>query len=265
MIQTPKLVRLISQPLAVGGLVVLMLGIGACGERIPLEIDDVSIHSIRIDSTNVGIVVGPERTLLIDIGLEGAFDKLKPEMATQGIDADSITDLVVTHGHGDHAGDVNAIQADDITVWAHAGDVELMASATTDDEEIEIIGCEATVIAPFVLNDWPSSVPDKTFDHGISFEDLGVRVIPASGHSKGSVIVIVKNEVAFLGDLIRGGSLGGRINGSQPTVHYFHVDAEAAHRSLKGVLEDFPNVHTFWPGHGDSFTREQMLTFVEQL
>ncbi len=235
----------------------------SCGPtRAPSTVGDVTVHSIRIDSTNVGIIEGPDRTLLVDIGLEGALDQLKVAMEEQGLAYDAVTDMVLTHGHGDHAGDANAVQADGITVWAHEREVPTLHNQV-DFTEGEVIGCEAQLLSGLISRTWDPVDPDELMTGPTDFEDLSVRVIPASGHTPGSVIIIVNEEVAFVGDLIRGGNLGGAVAGDQPMVHYFHNDRHAAHRSLRGLLDGFPGVQTIWPAHGEAFTRAQLQEFVD--
>lgn len=236
----------------------------SCGsERSPTAVGDVTVHSFRIDSTNVGVIVGDERTLLVDIGLEGALSQLKERFEAEGLDYERVSDLVLTHGHGDHAGDANAVQADDVTVWAHEKEIPTLHSQT-DLEEGQIIGCEAQVLSVLISDSWDPVDPDRLMDGPTNFDDLNVRVIPASGHTPGSVIVVVDDKIAFLGDLIRGGNLGGAVFGDQPNVHYFHLDKDAAHRSLRGLLRDFPDIEVFWPAHGDAFTRAQLQAFVDE-
>ena len=247
------------------GLLSALLVVSACGSpRDPQATGDVTVHSIRIDSTNIGVIVGPERTLLVDIGLVDAFSKLGPALQERGIDESAVTDMVLTHGHGDHAGDANAVQAAGIEVWAHRKEKAVLNSEI-DVSEGEIIGCEAHLLTLVIDHAWEPVTPDHWMDGPTDFDDLNVRVIPASGHTPGSVIVVVNDEIAFVGDLLRGGSLGGAIAGDQPQVHYFHTDQEAAHRSLRGLLKGFPNIDTFWPAHGDAMTRDQIQTFVDSL
>lgn len=241
----------------------LPLTFGCGSGRQPTNVGDVTVHSFRIDSTNVGVIVGEERTLLVDIGLEGALPQLKERFQTEGLDYDRVSDLVLTHGHGDHAGDANAVQADDVTVWAHEKEIPVLHNQT-NLEEGEVIGCEAQVLSVVISSDWDVVDPDKLMDGPTDFEDLNVRVIPASGHTAGSVVVLVDEKIAFLGDLIRGGNLGGAVFGDQPNVHYFHNDKDAAHRSLRGLLRDFPDLEVFWPAHGEAFSRAQLQAFVDE-
>ncbi|MCP4502385.1 MAG: MBL fold metallo-hydrolase [Deltaproteobacteria bacterium] len=61
-------------------------------------------------NTAVGIVKNSDgQVMLVDIGLEGVFAKLLPLLGEVGIAEEDIMLAVITHSHGDHAGDI-AIQ-----------------------------------------------------------------------------------------------------------------------------------------------------------
>ena len=39
--------------------------------------------------------------------------------------------------------------------------------------------------------------------------------------------------------------------------------AERAHRALRGLLRDYPEIDTFWPAHGEAFSRDTLQAFVD--
>jgi glyoxylase-like metal-dependent hydrolase (beta-lactamase superfamily II) len=248
-------------PLCVGFAVLVP---SACAPPREAEaIDDVTVHSVRVDSTNVGVVEGPGGVVLIDIGLAGAFDKLEPELEARGIALGDITRTFVTHAHGDHAGDTAAVQAAGIPVWVHEEDADNLESGEHD--ETEIIGVEAAILAPFVLGPFEGAAPEGVFTDDLTLEEAPAEITHVGGHTAGSVVAVVGGRTAFVGDLIRGGSLGGAVDPGTPQVHYFHEDRDAAHEALRNLLVDHPGVETIWPAHGDAFTRERLQSFLDAL
>ena len=159
--------------------------------------------------------------------------------------------MIITHGHGDHAGDIGAVMAAGIPVWLHEGDVAMVDAG--ENETGEVIGVEAFLIS-LLPGDFPSASPSVTFNEGFVDEDMDLKVLHVGGHTAGSAVVVVAEEVAFVGDLIRGGNLGGAIMPRVPYIHYFHQDQARAHQALREILDDHPRLHTLWPAHGGPFT-----------
>lgn len=80
------------------------------------------------------------------------------------------------------------------------------------------------------------------------------EVIAMSGHTAGSVVVVVANgKVALVGDLFRGGKLAGFVHRSEPMVHFYQDDKALAHRRIRELLAR--GVEWFVLGHGGPSTR----------
>lgn len=231
------------------------LALAACGSPRRSNLGDIEVHAVRIDSTNVGVISRRGQTVLVDIGLEGAWAQLKPELAALDIDLDDVSHAIITHGHGDHVGDAAAMQEDGIEVLMH--ELDMPAVEAGENATGEIIGLEAAVIEALLVGPFKTSEP-TLFGEDFVMPDLSIDVFHVAGHTDGSVAVVVKDEVAFLGDLMRGGNLGGMVMPELPLVHYFHGDQDVSHQAIRDVLNDYPRVHTLWPAHGGPFTRAQV-------
>lgn len=243
---------------------VFLLAIAGCGEAPTYEVNGVRVHNIRIDSTGVGVIENAAgRILLVDIGLEGAYAQLLPRLEERGLSAANIATAVITHAHGDHAGDVPALQAAGIEVWVHEDDKEHLAEGING--ETVVYGPEASFLEPFVTGPYPPSVADEflTGEQRI-VDEFDVVIDHVGGHTAGSLTVVVGGKYAFLGDLIRGGSLGGTIAPEVPNVHYFHEDIDQSHQALADILVQYPDVETFFPAHGGPFTKAQIEGFLEE-
>lgn len=239
---------------------VVVIGAG-CAHREVQTVGEVRVHSVRIDSTNVGVIEGAKGIVLVDIGLEGAFEKLEPALIERGVDAKAITRLILTHAHGDHAGDAAAVQGAGIPVWLHSDDVPMMAAGVHDD--FAIYGCEAHILHALLDASFPPGKPDEVFGEEMVLDEVNSLVIPVGGHTSGSAVVVVDERVAFVGDLIRGGYLGGLIAGGSPKLHYFHANKDRSHQALQELLDRFPKLHTIWPAHGNAFSRADLAAFLK--
>lgn len=256
---------LVARPLFPLALLVLVGPVlSACmPPRLAETVSGTEVHAIRIDATNVGVLSTGQDTLLIDIGFDGAYDKLVVELEARKIAPDTVSTLILTHGHPDHAADAARVQATGVALWAHAGDAEMLRTGVV--AETGVYGAEAHALAPFVMADFTPSEPDVLFDRAVRFEQHGAVVYPVGGHTDGSVVVVVHEQVAFVGDLVRGGVLGGMIAGETPMLHLYHDDVNASHDALRALLEAHPHVHTFWPAHGEAFSRATLQAFLDEI
>jgi len=240
----------------------LSLAASCAAPALPDSAGLVDVHVLRVNTTNIGVLQNDEGgAMLIDIGLEGAFEEAQVLLEEVGIDVDDIELALLTHAHGDHAGDAPNLQAAGIEVWIHEGDEERLTQGINGDTEV--YGLEAAVLEPFVTGPYPATVPDHVVTGAFSrLEAYDADVLLSEGHTEGSVSVVAGGEVAFVGDLIRGGGLGGTLNPTAPCIHYYHVDIDQSHAALDDVLQRYPDVHTFIPAHGGPFTREQVADFL---
>ena len=161
------------------------------------------------------LVKHPKGDLLIDAGFGANADahidtlpsfrraphELTETVSTQldsvGYDRSTLLGVLLTHSHWDH---VSGLDSLDVPVWVTAGEAKYAADAKSDtvfatvarDHEIREYGFDGPAYLGF-----PSS-----FDvHG----DGSLVVVPAAGHTTGSVIVFVTipsgKRFAFIGDL----------------------------------------------------------------
>ena len=134
------------------------------------------------------------------------------------------------------------------------------------------MGIEARLVRPFVPKTFPAVEPDLTLAAapGRSSLDLrpyGVRgtALLMPGHTEGSLVVVLDGDgrrEAIVGDLFRGGIMGGRVDPDAPHRHYFHDDAERAEAAVGALLAR--GVSRFYLGHGGPVSagaaRERFVT-----
>ena len=153
------------------------------------------------------LCVGSERALLIDTGT-GVCD-LKAEVAKL---TDKPYDVVLTHGHVDHAGGMGAFEK----VYIHEKDVQMVKDITVErrkdyaDTLGKMNGYNVYDYSTDMVKAWDSYPEFVLIDEGYVFElgDRSLEVFFAPGHTPGSITLLDrKNRIHFSGDACNGNTL----------------------------------------------------------
>lgn len=144
--------------------------------------------------SNVVAQAGPDGVLLVDTGYGPALPAL--ERALDGIGADGVDILVVTHPHEDHMGSAAALGGS-ATVLAHPG------TAAAMKEPYEFM--DGVSLPPKA----PTALPDRevTIDTSFVFNGETVRIMPTVAHTAGDLsIYFEESRVAHFGDTYLAGN-----------------------------------------------------------
>lgn len=229
----------------------------------PRDAGTTPFHVFRVGSTNiVAIVDEVNGGTFIDTGEYGAAEALEPRLAAQGLSFQDFPRAVMTHTHHDHAGDVHGFRARGVAAWVHVDDEGMLNEG--QNREAEVIGLEAALLAAIIDPSYPGADADIAFSEDFTLHDGALEVRHVGGHTAGSVVAILDGAVAFVGDLVRGGFLGGAVAANQPMVHYFHEDRARAHAALRALYAD-ENIVEYWPSHSARLTRDDMGAFLDSL
>lgn len=152
--------------------------------------------------------------------------------------------IVLTHGHGDHAGGASdARKLCDAPVFAHAIDAEVIA------------GREPYAVAPAAwarglygrLQRYPRFEVDHRVDGPEEIEG-GLRVIPAPGHTAGHQVVLAPDiQALFVGDAV------WNVAGFRPSWEAFTQDPGQNRETIR-QLSDLPFEAVFF-GHGPTIRK----------
>jgi glyoxylase-like metal-dependent hydrolase (beta-lactamase superfamily II) len=77
------------------------------------------------------------------------------------------------------------------------------------------------------------------------------------GHTAGSIVVVMADHSAFVGDMMMGGSFGGAFSPSQPGEHYYQADGAKNRRNIQTLLA--MGVEKFYLGHGGPVARADVI------
>ncbi|KQB85471.1 MBL fold metallo-hydrolase [Corynebacterium oculi] len=179
--------------------------------------------------TNCYLALGEAEATVIDPGL-GAAALVRREM--EGAEV-PVTSIVLTHGHIDHIRDAGELSAEfGVPVRVHPADEHMLDRGPLLRE----------------LFDVASMVPIRDVDklgEAVRIAGEEHQVVPAPGHSPGSVL-LVGEQVCWSGDVLFCGGIGRTdLPGSDP---------EAMLNTLRGPVADLPAHLRVLPGHGAETT-----------
>ncbi|MDY5730583.1 MAG: MBL fold metallo-hydrolase [Eubacteriales bacterium] len=197
------------------------------------QFDDINIIKITVGDlqTNCYIVFLPNASKVVVIDPGADYDAIV--QALEGKDIDSV---ILTHGHFDHMGAVDALaELYDFDLYVHEEDDELLKN--------EQKNCSEHFCAnPFVVQKQAVLYTENTaiYSAGITF-----KVMHTPGHTKGSSCLYVKtprHNILFTGDtLFKGGYGRTDLYGGS-----FSQMVKSARRLLQ--LEGY---YTCFSGHGE--------------
>lgn len=146
--------------------------------------------------------------------------------------------ILITHGHFDHVLGINEFHKKfpDTKIYAPIGDKDLIEGINTFINRF--VGGLGNVEIPHI---------DKYIDknENLTIGSEPIKVIPASGHTKGGVCYFVDDKI-FSGDTIFSGSVGRT---DLPGGSY-----EQIRKSVKNIIEKFEDNVPIYTGHGASTT-----------
>ena len=118
---------------------------------------------------------------------------------------------------------------------------------------------EAEVLKRVVDFKFEPFSPDIPITNSLDLSPWGVagKAVVMPGHTPGSLVIKLNDREVFVGDMMRGGSMGGAVNPTQPHVHYFQADLERNRANIRSLVEDGAEV--FYLGHGGPVNRAAVI------
>ncbi len=209
-------------------------------------------------------LIQDERAILVDSGSPGESQAILKALADAGVDVSSLSLLLHTHGHSDHAGSTAELRRLSAALAAvHAADAAMLRSGRNGP--LPPTRLEARLIKRFVDKPFPAVEPDFVFDSGLDLAPYGVdgRVVMTPGHTAGSVSVLLASGEAIVGDVLMGGLMGGTFQAGKPNLHYFVQDPGQLRQSLAFLLAQ--PLHTLHVGHGGPLAMAAVRSRSERL
>jgi len=194
--------------------------------------------------TNAFVVMGA-RPILVDTGWGDTSDELERALGRIGVAPRDLALIVLTHGHGDHAGGAARLrQLSGAKVVAHRGDLAMLEAG--HNRPLHPMGFLGRLLRSFSDKPFPPLHPDIVLDGELDLRPWGVagKIVPVPGHTPGSVAVVLASGDAIVGDLLRGGT----VRSHTPTRHLFHDDCRAAEAHIVPLVD--AGARRLFVGHG---------------
>jgi glyoxylase-like metal-dependent hydrolase (beta-lactamase superfamily II) len=212
--------------------------------QIPLRLSNVFLVRTRVP-------------ILVDTGTIGDMQDLDDALAERNVATSSIGLVVVTHGHADHAGlaaDIQKLARAPIILGA--GDAQLAAAGRNDD--LKPTGFTGAFVKPLITSIYPELFPDVLVKPGEPFDlspwGLAGKVVAMPGHTPGSIVVLLDDHSAFVGDMIAGGLVFGP---RSPQEHLYQADPAQNRKNIQTLLDQ--GVEKFYLGHGGPVLRKDVI------
>ena len=222
--------------------------------RLPLTISQsYLIHAVR--------------PVLVDVGLTRDESRVLSWLDHQGVAPHEPGAIVLTHAHADHAGAIAAIaQRARVPVIVGAADVPTLRNGG-EARWHRKKGLGRTFARLGLLQAYPplpGGVDVVPVSDVLSLDPFGAKatVFPVSGHTPGSIAVVLASGEAMVGDMVIGGYLLGRVGRARPVSHYFHADRARNLASLNALLDT--GAHTWHLGHGGPLTAAAIRSWLRR-
>ncbi len=214
------------------------------------------VVQIRLSMSNVYLIRRGTRLFLVDSGSGSDLLRLGEALAREGVQLADLAVVILTHGHADHAGLAAQIRrSSGALLIAGRGDRSMLEAGANAPVTPTSFTARLILLLPIDANYEPFR-PDIEVDGELDLHAYGLpgRAIQMPGHTPGSLIIVLDDGRAFVGDMILGGWLGGALLPNRPNEHYFHMDV-GRNRANIAVLAKQP-IHRYFLGHGGPVSQE---------
>jgi len=226
--------------------------------------------------SEVYLVENNNQLVLIETGVpvEGYADSLVQSIENLGFKAENIALAIVTHGHGDHAGNALYLQEEfDIPIVGSKFDLGKFTTGKTELAKSKDVSVWGTRLRPNMNLNYPPFTPDILVDTSdIDLKKYGIdgKIIPLQGgHTPGGLMVLIGNQL-FIGDAFIGTfKLEGKsltADGHHVREHFYHENIALASKGLRVIqkIAKENNVATIYPTHFGPVSTVELSKYIEE-
>ncbi len=212
--------------------------------------DNCIIYKVLSGFFNVYLIQNHGEFLLIDTGHRKSLADLERNLK-KIIGNQKINYLILTHTHYDHCGNAASIKkahgskiivSNKETEYLRNGSTPLPRGTNFFTYTLSRLG-NKYAISRYIYH---SVLPDIEILDSYFVND-NIKIISTPGHSKGSLTVVVKDQIAIVGDVLFGAKIG--------SVFPHFADDEVLLLETWKKLLDNTKCYAFLPGHGKLVSR----------
>jgi hydroxyacylglutathione hydrolase len=209
-------------------------------------------------------IIHDTKTIIVDTGKPGSTKKILAALRKHNIANDSVSMILLTHSHLDHAGSAAELQKVlKVPIAIHKLEKEYVENGTRLKLTPKDWFGKLFLKSPITKEDVDKFKVDIELEGGEDLNPYGVdaKVIFTPGHTPGSVSVLLANQEILAGDAVSGGILlGGIINSDVAMWPIFHSDTINSIESLKEIIKLSPTkIHV---GHGGPLDVPSIENFI---
>lgn len=217
-----------------------------------------------------------EKLILIETGVPvaGYQDSLVNSIKKLGFKPENISLAIVTHGHGDHAGNAKFLQQTyHIPIAGSKADLGKFTSGKTELAKCEDVSIWGIRLRPYSDLSYQPFTPDVIVDNAsIDLTKYGVngKITPIKGgHTPGDLLVLIDDNL-FVGDAFVGTfkAQGGGLapDGHHVREHFYHENKQLADQNLKLIqkLATDNNVNTIYPTHNGPVSAFELTKYIKE-
>ncbi len=244
-------------------ILLLILLINHCGPVFRKTINNnsidhpVTVHTLKVGEAQAYLLEGNTALILIDAGWPGNHDKIINKVESTGKRLELI---VITHGHIDHYGSAAEVRRrTGCKIAVHPLDENAMANGKTPLYKIKPWGVPGWIMLPLgeVISGVETTRADFTIEENYSLKKYGIDayILSTSGHTPGSVSVVLNNVGIFVGDLIA----------TSPNIqeqNFYGSSFTQVKTNVIKVLELDPE--WIFPGHGKPIHKSKLTQFKKK-
>lgn len=229
-------------------------------KALKVGIDNVALYPVLLQDD--------DNLVLVDCGFSHYLPLIKAAAATEGIDLDRLTGVILTHCDFDHTGALAELKAayPSVKIMASALQAEYISGARKNirleralrryeespNEETKAEVAQRTANTP-----QPVPVDVILSDNEVLALCGGVKVLPTPGHMPGHISLYVGSQKALItGDAMT--EQNGKLGGANPK---YTFDMELARENIRSFLAY--DIETVICYHGGVFTEEIKRTLHE--
>ncbi len=214
----------------------------------------IHVPILPFKMVNSYIIKGPLGCIVVDAGLPGSEKKYEKILKKNNLNFNDLKLIIITHAHVDHAGGADALRLlSGAPIVAHEGDLKYYL------RQEEMTFCPTGIFGRFFLKTGLMFEPYKAFRPDIllsqgqklDLKQYGFQgyVQHTPGHTAGSISVVLKDQQAFVGDLLASGILlGGIAFTNIPKRPPFEENPIEVANQLKMLVSK--GINKFFIGHG---------------